>query len=229
MQDEQDTNFITKLHRGKLNIIPWPVIGSKEFYELFSAIQNCLDQQEVTHKSAGEFLQTLKTLMAKLKVSYYPLIVVRLFILSNRQMIGEHCHVGIQQQPNPEVCYITYWLFFLENLVAHRALQLLDMLPRAVSSGTTDADGPLMVCSSCLVYRVFTDHQLRTLTPMSQLMLQIQKCSSISLNTVASMLQIEKPSSIPCAKTGVDLLVGSMLLRMTGFLGSPDTLSSSQR
>ena len=37
---------------------------------LFPTIQKRLDQQEVTHKSASEFLQTLKTLMAKLKVGY---------------------------------------------------------------------------------------------------------------------------------------------------------------
>ena len=35
---------------------------------LFPTIQKQLDKQEITHKSAGEFLQTLKTLMAKLKV-----------------------------------------------------------------------------------------------------------------------------------------------------------------
>jgi len=69
VQDEQDANFITKLHCGKIDIIPWPVINSGQFYTLFQTIQKCLDQQEVTHKTAGEFLQTLKTLMAKLKVS----------------------------------------------------------------------------------------------------------------------------------------------------------------
>ena len=37
---------------------------------LFPTIQKRLDQQEVTHKTASEFLQTLKTLMAKLKVGY---------------------------------------------------------------------------------------------------------------------------------------------------------------
>ena len=68
VQDEQDGNFITKLHHGKLEIIPWPVIGSKQFYTLFPTIQKHLDQQEVTHGTAGEFLQTLKMLMAKLKV-----------------------------------------------------------------------------------------------------------------------------------------------------------------
>ena len=68
VQDEQDANFITRLHAGKLQIIPWPVIGSREFYRLFFAVKKKLDQQEVSHRTAGEFLLTLKTLMAKLKV-----------------------------------------------------------------------------------------------------------------------------------------------------------------
>lgn len=70
VQDEQDANFITRLHHGKLAIIPWPTIGSKQFYTLFPTLWKHLDQLEVTHKTAGEFLQTLKTLMAKLKVSF---------------------------------------------------------------------------------------------------------------------------------------------------------------
>jgi len=71
VQDEQHANFITRLHYGKLAIIPWPVIGSEEFYTLFPAIWKHLDQLEVTHKTAGGFLLTLKTLMAKLKVRFY--------------------------------------------------------------------------------------------------------------------------------------------------------------
>ncbi|KAI9450269.1 hypothetical protein BJY52DRAFT_196728 [Lactarius psammicola] len=69
VEDEQDSNFITRLHAGKLNIIPWPVIGSKEFYKLFSKVKKTLDQQPTSHRSAGEFLLTLKTLMAKLKAN----------------------------------------------------------------------------------------------------------------------------------------------------------------
>jgi hypothetical protein len=40
---------------------------------LFPAMKRLLDKQGITHKTAGEFLHTLKTLMAKLKViiSYY--------------------------------------------------------------------------------------------------------------------------------------------------------------
>jgi hypothetical protein len=70
VQDEQDANFISKLHSGKLDIIPWPVIESRQFYTLFPAVKKRLDQQPITHHTAGEFLYTLKTLMAKLKVGY---------------------------------------------------------------------------------------------------------------------------------------------------------------
>ncbi|KAJ6581854.1 hypothetical protein B0H19DRAFT_1116733 [Mycena capillaripes] len=69
VQDEQEANFITRLHANQLDIIPWPVIESKQFYALFPTLKKTLDQQEVTHPTAGEFLHTLKTLMAKLKAN----------------------------------------------------------------------------------------------------------------------------------------------------------------
>ncbi|KAK0467152.1 uncharacterized protein EV420DRAFT_1507486 [Desarmillaria tabescens] len=69
VQDEQDANFISRLHAGRLNIVPWPIIESKSFYSLFLALQKRLDQQVLTHPAAGEFLLTLKTLMAKLKAN----------------------------------------------------------------------------------------------------------------------------------------------------------------
>jgi hypothetical protein len=71
VQQEQDANFISRLHGGKLDIIPWPVIESKEFYKLFSTLKKRLDQQKFSHPTAGEFLHTIKTLMAKLKARLY--------------------------------------------------------------------------------------------------------------------------------------------------------------
>ena len=69
VQDEQDdANFISRLRARKSQIIPWPMIGSKEYYKLFGALKRKLDQQPTSHHTAGEFLHTLKTLMAKLKV-----------------------------------------------------------------------------------------------------------------------------------------------------------------
>ncbi|KAG8962040.1 hypothetical protein FRC05_005627 [Tulasnella sp. 425] len=64
---EQATNFISVLHDGQLTVIPWSVIQSKEFYALFSKLRSLLFNQTSTHGTAGEFLITLKTLMAKMK------------------------------------------------------------------------------------------------------------------------------------------------------------------
>lgn len=68
VEEEQESNFITRLHNGDLMIIPWPVIESRRFYTLYSGVKRLLDDQPITHHQAGIFLQTMKTLMAKLKV-----------------------------------------------------------------------------------------------------------------------------------------------------------------
>ena len=68
VRDEAGDNFISKLHRGKVAIIPWPVIQSTRFYGLFGSLRTHLEKQHITHKSAAEFLRVLKMLMAKLKV-----------------------------------------------------------------------------------------------------------------------------------------------------------------
>jgi hypothetical protein len=75
VENERDSNFITRLHAGKLNIIPWPVIESEGFYQLFKRVKKALDQQPTSHQTAGEFLLTLKTLMAKLMVRLNYLLV----------------------------------------------------------------------------------------------------------------------------------------------------------
>ena len=66
--DEAGDNFITKLHRGKLDIMPWPVIQSAQFYRMIGSLKTRLEKRPVNHKSAGDFLRVFKMLMAKLKV-----------------------------------------------------------------------------------------------------------------------------------------------------------------
>jgi hypothetical protein len=68
VQQERGANFISRLHGGKLDIIPFPVVESPEFYKLLSTLKRRLDIQMVSHSAAGGFLHTMKTLMAKLKV-----------------------------------------------------------------------------------------------------------------------------------------------------------------
>ncbi|KAI1789535.1 hypothetical protein LXA43DRAFT_892776, partial [Ganoderma leucocontextum] len=69
VQAEQAMNFISRLHRDRVDIVPWPLMGSKQFYTLFKAIKKSLDDQTVTHHGGAVFLQTMKTLMAKLKAN----------------------------------------------------------------------------------------------------------------------------------------------------------------
>jgi len=49
VQQEQGANFISRLHREKLDTIPWPVIESKEFYKLFSTLKKRLDSQKTSY------------------------------------------------------------------------------------------------------------------------------------------------------------------------------------
>ncbi|KAF7370363.1 VWFA domain-containing protein [Mycena sanguinolenta] len=88
VEEEQDANFISRLHAGQLNIIPWPVIESKQFYLLFPAMKRLLDKQEITHRTAGEFLHTLKTLMAKLKANDWGSISQTLIAHRAQKLLG---------------------------------------------------------------------------------------------------------------------------------------------
>ncbi|KAG8899893.1 hypothetical protein FRC00_000733 [Tulasnella sp. 408] len=58
-----DPSANQRLFKGLLAI----VIKSREFYALFGRLRNLLFSQRSTHGTAGEFLITLKTLMAKMK------------------------------------------------------------------------------------------------------------------------------------------------------------------
>ncbi|TDL23180.1 hypothetical protein BD410DRAFT_721351 [Rickenella mellea] len=69
VEDEQASNFLTRLHKGQVSIIPWPVIESRHFYSLFGVLKKQLHTSAPTYTEAGMFLHTLKVLMAKLKAN----------------------------------------------------------------------------------------------------------------------------------------------------------------
>ncbi|KAH8114640.1 hypothetical protein DFH11DRAFT_1764593 [Phellopilus nigrolimitatus] len=69
VQEEQASNFISRLYRGDLDIVTWPVIESRQFYTLFTTLKRRLDAQSPTHEGASTFLLKLKMLMAKLKTN----------------------------------------------------------------------------------------------------------------------------------------------------------------
>ncbi|KAG1838821.1 hypothetical protein DFJ58DRAFT_860833 [Suillus subalutaceus] len=59
VQNEQDANFISRLHAGQLNMIPWPVIESQEFHQLFPALKRQLDKKK---KLLGDWAATPSSL-----------------------------------------------------------------------------------------------------------------------------------------------------------------------
>ncbi|KIJ09825.1 hypothetical protein PAXINDRAFT_102165 [Paxillus involutus ATCC 200175] len=119
VQDEQGSNFITRLHRGQLGMLPWPVIASREFYTQFSVVEDRLNRQPTTHKAAGEFLHLMKTLMAKLKANDWG-------ALSRKVSYLLDSHV-----PDTD---------FAETMASHRAQVLLSLLPKALEYGLQETE-----------------------------------------------------------------------------------------
>ncbi|KAF8305258.1 hypothetical protein DL93DRAFT_2160360 [Clavulina sp. PMI_390] len=120
--DEQEGAFITKIHRGKLNILPWPIIRSQEFYDLLDLLRDRLDQQEPSHGNALMFLQTLKGLMAMLKAHEWG------------PLDGEYCFIPANHPS------INKDITDKETLAACRAKKLRDMLMNALMYGATEIE-----------------------------------------------------------------------------------------
>ncbi|GBE82556.1 hypothetical protein SCP_0409400 [Sparassis crispa] len=144
VETEQDANFISRLHSGKLDIIPWPVIESKEFYKLFPVLKKRLDQQAITHHSAGEFLNILKTLMAKLKANDWGALSHTMAahraqliksLLLNALLTG-YAEVDPELEP-------------LKNFDTDVVLDKPDTPTRFSLAGSQDADGERVLRSLC--------------------------------------------------------------------------------
>ena len=139
VEQEQDANFISRLHGGKLDIIPWPVIESKEFYKSFTTLKRRLDLQKVSHPTAGEFLHTIKTLMAKLKVCHF----------FRCQGYYSYCLLAGQRLGStfslvtPSFFQSLDLILSTETMAEHRAKSLSALLQIALATGFSDVDPEL--------------------------------------------------------------------------------------
>ncbi|RUS20076.1 hypothetical protein BC937DRAFT_86413 [Endogone sp. FLAS-F59071] len=68
VSEEGEDNFISRLHKGQMSILPWPVFNDSGFYSMLTVLKKYLDEQESKFGKARIFLPTIKTIMAKLKV-----------------------------------------------------------------------------------------------------------------------------------------------------------------
>ncbi|CAG8491773.1 7035_t:CDS:10 [Funneliformis caledonium] len=66
--EEGEDNFITKMYKGGLNIMPWPIFNDAAWFKALTEVKSILDEQESKYENARIFLQNIKVIMAKLKV-----------------------------------------------------------------------------------------------------------------------------------------------------------------
>ncbi len=71
MFQEGEDNFISRMYKGGLDIIPWPMFNDIAWFKTLSKVKNKLDKQEAKYENARAFLQNTKVIMAKLKVCEY--------------------------------------------------------------------------------------------------------------------------------------------------------------
>ncbi|KAG8749559.1 hypothetical protein FRC11_011192, partial [Ceratobasidium sp. 423] len=67
IEDTAERSSILSLHRGGIQVIPWPVINTTDFYAMFTYLRERLLQRQPTYPSGSVFLHNLKILMTKIK------------------------------------------------------------------------------------------------------------------------------------------------------------------
>ncbi|CAE6451517.1 unnamed protein product, partial [Rhizoctonia solani] len=62
-----DNRVVLSLHRAGIQVIPWPVINTVDFYVMFARLRKQLDQRPPTCHNGSVFSHKLKILMGKIK------------------------------------------------------------------------------------------------------------------------------------------------------------------
>ncbi|CAB5351424.1 unnamed protein product [Rhizophagus irregularis] len=68
VSEEGEDNFISRMYKGGLDIIPWPMFNDAAWFKTLSKVNKKLDKQEAKYENARTFLQNTKVIMAKLKI-----------------------------------------------------------------------------------------------------------------------------------------------------------------
>ncbi|GES75141.1 hypothetical protein GLOIN_2v1781568 [Rhizophagus clarus] len=117
VKEEGEDNFISRMYRGGLNIIPWPVFNDIAWFKQLSQIKKRLDEQETKYENARAFLHNTKVIMAKLMICDWgslseDLIQIRVAML--KRLLPFTISYGIERN-DP----------FIEHLVNHDSGELI--------------------------------------------------------------------------------------------------------
>ncbi|CAG8473346.1 38766_t:CDS:10 [Gigaspora margarita] len=87
---EEEDNFITKLYRNKMSILPWPVFTEAAFYTSIKTFKTKLDAQESQYKNAQMFVEKIKYAIGA------TLITMR--TLELKKFLGNAISLGYEQE-----------------------------------------------------------------------------------------------------------------------------------
>ncbi|GBB87958.1 hypothetical protein RclHR1_14460001 [Rhizophagus clarus] len=100
--EEGEDNFITKMYKDGLNIMPWPVFNDADWYKKSLAkVKSILDEQEAKYENARIFLQNIKVIMAKLKVCDWGSLdenLVQNRTATLKRLVHNAVYLGIEQK-----------------------------------------------------------------------------------------------------------------------------------
>ncbi|KAL5639869.1 hypothetical protein ACGC1H_006444 [Rhizoctonia solani] len=83
-----ERNAIPSLHRGGIQVIPWPVINTTDFYTMFTHLRELLFQGQPAHPSGSAFLHVLKIMMAKIKAHDWAPLTQSLATYRAKKLLG---------------------------------------------------------------------------------------------------------------------------------------------
>ncbi|GBC20093.1 uncharacterized protein OCT59_006574 [Rhizophagus irregularis] len=68
VSEEGEDNFISRMYKGGLEVIPWPMFNDASWFKTLSKVNKKLEKREAKYENARTFLQITKVIMAKLKI-----------------------------------------------------------------------------------------------------------------------------------------------------------------
>ncbi|PKB94841.1 hypothetical protein RhiirA5_477274, partial [Rhizophagus irregularis] len=115
---EGEDNFISRMYKGGLDIIPWPMFNDASWFKTLSKVNKKLDKQEAKYDNARAFLQNTKVIMAKLKICDWGSLdenLIQIRVATLKRLLPTVVAYGLEQKDS-----------VIEQLTNHDTGELID-------------------------------------------------------------------------------------------------------
>ncbi|GES77127.1 hypothetical protein GLOIN_2v1781563 [Rhizophagus clarus] len=100
VSEEGEDNFISKMYKGSLDVIPWPIFNNAAWFKALSIINEKLAKQEVKYENSITFLRNIKVIMAKLKTCDWDSLgesLIQIRITNLKRLLSIAISYGLEQ------------------------------------------------------------------------------------------------------------------------------------